>query len=85
MCGIVPDEILDRRDKVGFETPDKEWMRRSVQQLSESSLGNDEIDIFNKEKLTKRIQSSVNDSRSNVLEDWRLVNFYRWHKSFFDK
>ena len=85
MRRIAPDEVLDRRDKVGFETPDKKWVRKSAQQLSESSPGNDEIDIFSKEKLTKRIQSSVSDSRSNVLEDWRALKFYRWYKIFFDK
>jgi asparagine synthase (glutamine-hydrolysing) len=26
MRGIVPDQILDRRDKVGFPTPEREWL-----------------------------------------------------------
>jgi len=26
MRGIVPDEILDRRDKIGFATPEKQWL-----------------------------------------------------------
>ena len=26
MRGIVPDEILDRRDKLGFQTPEKDWL-----------------------------------------------------------
>lgn len=26
MRGIVPDEILDRRDKVGFEAPERTWL-----------------------------------------------------------
>jgi asparagine synthase (glutamine-hydrolysing) len=25
MRGLVPDEVLDRRDKVGFETPEHQW------------------------------------------------------------
>ena len=28
MRGIVPDVILDRKDKVGFETPQADWMRQ---------------------------------------------------------
>lgn len=27
MRGIVPDEVLDRRDKIGFETTDHSWLR----------------------------------------------------------
>src|SRR5690606_25204602 len=26
MRGIIPDEILDRRDKIGFETPEFNWL-----------------------------------------------------------
>jgi len=26
--GLVPDSILDRRDKVGFETPERDWLTR---------------------------------------------------------
>ncbi|WP_303174359.1 asparagine synthase-related protein [uncultured Desulfovibrio sp.] len=26
MCGIVPDAILDRRDKIGFATPERQWL-----------------------------------------------------------
>jgi asparagine synthase (glutamine-hydrolysing) len=26
MRGIVPDSILDRRDKLGFPTPEREWL-----------------------------------------------------------
>jgi len=26
MRGIVPDQILDRKDKIGFETPDNQWL-----------------------------------------------------------
>ncbi len=27
MRGIVPDSVLDRRDKIGFETPGAQWLR----------------------------------------------------------
>jgi asparagine synthase (glutamine-hydrolysing) len=26
MRGLVPDEILDRRDKIGFATPEHDWL-----------------------------------------------------------
>ncbi len=28
--GLVPDAILDRRDKIGFETPEAQWFARSA-------------------------------------------------------
>jgi asparagine synthase (glutamine-hydrolysing) len=26
MRGLVPDAVLDRRDKIGFETPERQWL-----------------------------------------------------------
>lgn len=36
MRGIVPDEILDRRDKMGFVTPQSEWMMSNLDRFIES-------------------------------------------------
>ena len=27
MRGLVPDAILDRRDKIGFATPEQDWLK----------------------------------------------------------
>ena len=36
MRGVVPDEILDRRDKMGFVTPQSEWMMSNLDRFIES-------------------------------------------------
>jgi asparagine synthase (glutamine-hydrolysing) len=36
MRGIVPDEILDRRDKIGFETPMRSWMESFAPSIREN-------------------------------------------------
>ncbi|HYE01186.1 MAG TPA: asparagine synthase (glutamine-hydrolyzing) [Alphaproteobacteria bacterium] len=41
MRGLVPDEILDRRDKMGFETPQQEWLSGPLRASLERTLGGD--------------------------------------------
>ncbi len=38
MRGIVPDRILDRRTKMGFVTPEQEWMRGPLRPIMENML-----------------------------------------------
>jgi asparagine synthase (glutamine-hydrolysing) len=79
--GLVPDIILDRRDKIGFETPQALWLkpvidhhRSHLDDLVRSSdifqLGNrishHDLDVF-----WRQLQSS--SSRT-----WRVINFLKW-------
>jgi asparagine synthase (glutamine-hydrolysing) len=81
MRGIVPDSILDRRDKIGFETPQRIWIDNVLRQhgthlnkLLSSS------DIFRLEK------SSLSDFwsglGSNPASAWRVINFLKWSELF---
>ncbi len=35
MRGLVPDEILDRRDKIGFQTPETDWLHNQNNKAQE--------------------------------------------------
>lgn len=80
MRGIVPDPILYRRDKVGFATPEFEWLKRNNQFLTNSLNKLDNIPCLN--------QHGVNEYYSNIREGrtqfsfqlWRLINFINWYK-----
>ncbi len=39
MRGIVPDAILDRRDKIGFETPQRSWLKTAHLDLDALARG----------------------------------------------
>lgn len=45
MRGIVPDEVLDRRDKMGFPTPERHWLA-SIRPQMASTLGGDVAQSF---------------------------------------
>jgi asparagine synthase (glutamine-hydrolysing) len=84
MRGIVPDAILDRRDKIGFATPEKRWLRE---------LGPWMADVLSPERL-RRVPAldaaAVGREWRAVLDGkrpfdwrvWRWVNVIRWAEAW---
>lgn len=74
MAGKLPDEIVWRKDKVGFETPQKEWMQvpEMKEYLQES------IEMLVKEKyLDKKVLNKdfrPADIHAPGNEGWRIIN-----------
>jgi asparagine synthase (glutamine-hydrolysing) len=76
MKGLVPDVILNRRDKVGFETPESDWLGRLGSQRTDGNhpiafLGNG-VDS----SLTGGV--SETEARMGPGSQWRLINLRRW-------
>ena len=82
MRDIVPDNILDRKDKIGFETPEKIWMQ-NLTTKNEKNLFDINIPMINKDKMRKRFNRNLNNSNSFSWENWRIINFNKWHKKNF--
>ena len=80
MRGIIPDAILDRRDKVGFSTPEWEWLR-AARPWAERILNSDvarQIPVFHHDQLLAGWQQArANPARYHSWM-WRWLNFIRW-------
>jgi asparagine synthase (glutamine-hydrolysing) len=78
MRGIVPDSILDRRDKIGFSTPEPTWFK----ELRPTALGwleaLDHIPMINAEKARSVIKSAGRANSPFSSQEWRLLNYCRW-------
>lgn len=78
MRGIVPDAILDRRDKIGFSTPESTWFK----ELRPTVLGwldaADQIPLINLEKARSFIRAAARDNTPFTSQEWRLLNYCRW-------
>lgn len=83
MRGIVPDEILDRRDKVGFETPEREWLLSMADVLRGWLKEDLKLPFLNQQELLKDFDQIVAGKKSFSWQIWRWVNFSRWHRQFF--
>jgi asparagine synthase (glutamine-hydrolysing) len=76
----IPPEIVWRKDKIGFEPPQKQWMQQpDVQQsIAEAKKLLVEKNVLDKSVLNKKIQP--HDAHAAVNNDWKY-----WSLSFLYK
>ena len=85
MRGVMPDLITDRQSKLGFSTPEEEWMRQNPAQFRELL-----------ERSAKRLSPLVDYDRTLAWYDeivrtdrfrechviWRIISTARWADIF---
>ena len=81
MRGIVPDTILDRRDKIGFATPEKAWLNQMDQWASELFLFANQVECFEREELKKNWDAVFKGKIDFNFKCWRWLNFLAWEKA----
>jgi asparagine synthase (glutamine-hydrolysing) len=82
MRGIVPDSILDRKDKIGFETPETIWLsskREIIKTWIDQSI---EIPFINKNMLLKEFEIILKEKNIDGRL-WRWLNYLSWYKNIF--
>lgn len=80
MRGIVPDPILDRRDKIGFATPEKDWLTAQNPWI-ERVLASDsarQIPALNLKRVREEWDAVVRGRKSFDSRIWRWVNLIKW-------
>jgi asparagine synthase (glutamine-hydrolysing) len=88
MVDTLPEKIRNRRDKIGFETPEAEWFRKPEFQKyiweliqSKSFLGrglyiSDNVKSLYKQHLNRKIDISK--------EIWKWIHLENWFREFID-
>lgn len=82
MRGIVPDVILDRKDKIGFATPENIWLREIGEQVLTWLDSAESIPFLNVEKLRVEMRSIITGQKAYTPQAWRIVNYCRWAEKF---
>ncbi|MCW2763673.1 MAG: hypothetical protein JWR85_3874 [Marmoricola sp.] len=83
MRGIVPDAVLDRRDKIGFATPEQEWLRRLGQQARGWLKEDTGLGFLRKDVMLQAYDHMLAGRRPFSWQAWRWINFCRWHLTVF--
>jgi asparagine synthase (glutamine-hydrolysing) len=82
MRGLVPDAILDRRDKIGFATPEHEWMprlgARVDELLTDQSLAR--IPALRPAALREEWHAIRARRPRRDFRAWRWMNLVEWAK-----
>ena len=79
MKGIVPDDILQRKDKIGFSTPEEKWLLGMSVIVGEWLMDSDQIPFLNREPILKIFNDVVNGKKAFNWQIWRWVNYIRWY------
>jgi asparagine synthase (glutamine-hydrolysing) len=78
MRGLVPDEILDRRDKIGFATPERDWLAR-LAPWSDAMLANGaRLAPLNIPLLRGEIDAVRSGAKPFHNGIWRALNLTAW-------
>jgi len=80
MRGIVPDEILDRKDKIGFTTPESKWLMSMAQVIEGWINSSPEIHFINQTEMKKEFEQVINKQRPFDGRVWRWINYVRWYQ-----
>lgn len=79
--GIVPDAILDRRDKIGFATPESAWLGGQTALIDATIRHAAGIPCLDPDGVAAYCRSVASGHRPGDAQLWRLINFVAWHSS----
>jgi asparagine synthase (glutamine-hydrolysing) len=74
--GLVPNPILERRDKIGFATPEASWLQ-SLERWVDHALAESARQASGPISLERARRRAGTDPAS-----WRVLNFLRWVDHF---
>ncbi|NYT62142.1 asparagine synthase (glutamine-hydrolyzing) [Alcaligenaceae bacterium] len=78
--GIVPDTLLDRKDKIGFETSEQAWFMEKPDTVRKWLETSHDIPFLNGHALLEQFDAIVGGTLPNTGQVWRWVNFLKWHE-----
>jgi asparagine synthase (glutamine-hydrolysing) len=82
MYGIVPNEILERKDKIGFKTPELDFLILNKKIIIDKWINFSDPLFFDKFNLKKKFNKFFKKKDFDASL-WRIINFIRWNKKIF--
>jgi asparagine synthase (glutamine-hydrolysing) len=80
MRGIVPNVVLDRRDKIGFATPEKDWILSMADRVRQWLAEDVRLPFLNQAVIRENFEQIIAGNRPYTWQVWRWINFIRWYR-----
>lgn len=80
MRGLLPDDVLFRRDKVGFEAPDMQWLKQMAKNPKDLVDGLSSIPWIGMSGVVRYLDSIWDGSKPYSNQAWRLINLSKWNQ-----
>jgi len=82
MGNIVPKQIKERTDKIGFSTPEYDWLQ-SIKPYVFDGNNSDIKKILNISQMEKDWEKIfTKQNRTGITNIWRYINFILWFRTF---
>ena len=82
MRGILPEKIRLRVNKLGFATPEKDWQKSILQDLTRQAIKSKALQAFISPETTQRMVDVIVSHGRSDWTPWRLVSTYAWMKKY---
>ncbi len=84
MRGLVPDTILDRKDKIGFSTPEQNWLQTLKPWIDATMYGASQTEVpsLNLDQITQEWGRVTTGQAMFDWRVWRWINFLRWRELY---
>lgn len=79
MKGIVPDEVLLRKDKIGFEVTGESILQNMKHRINNWINSDIDVPFLNKNNVKLEYENFFLGKKKYSHDIWRLTNFYRWY------
>ena len=83
--GLIPEAILHRRKKIGFTTPETNWLRKQASVINPIFAGEEfqNNPLFNGKIVKNAYQGwLLGKVRADALVFWRVLNLHIWAQHF---
>jgi asparagine synthase (glutamine-hydrolysing) len=85
MQGIVPNEILPRRDKIGFATPERDWLLALATSARDWLQDAASIPFLRLTPMLEEFDAMLSGKVAFSWQAWRWINFCRWHTRVLER
>jgi len=88
MKGILPESVRDRRDKVGFSTPEDVWLKADMKGEIGEVLDLQRLEMrpyFTNAVLQTVVEAYHSGRPTDRQAIWRLLNLELWMRMFVDR
>ena len=88
LAGILPQKIRNRHDKIGFATPEKNWIRENLAKEFKQTFNSESFrsrGYFQPNKIGRAFDAFLKGETEDYRFFWRLYNMEIWFRTFIDK
>lgn len=85
--GLIPEEVRQRRDKIGFSTPEDIWLRKDLKNFAETITLSDSFRsriYFNPTGVQQLLQLHLQGKQNLSEIIWRILILELWLRRFID-